>query len=774
MKNLFVITFGLLLIANSQAATPVSFTSPPKPPGTLSVINNAPGNQIDPRIHADVVTYSSENGGISEIRYFDFSKLVDPDNAIPGGVSDILPAPFGASSILFVRTVGTQGRLFSFDTAAANPPQELYPALDANRGNPISSNNWVVWEDYSFGPSPTGSEIVVFDNTLGTATRLTNDTLVDLLPAISPDGGLALWVKCTSSLACDIWKALNAGGTWTESAVTSNGHSFSPSTDGVNMVYVTASPIASDLNADIFWQPVAGGTEQQLTLLGEQTNPRISDQLVVFETSYPGSPFLDIQAFDMLNNRLYPITQTTDKTETLGDVVVSPSGQARVVYKVFENGSFNLSAYTFNLNPTANAGLDQSVNEGEPVTLTGTGSGPAGLSTLDYAWTQIGGPNVPLSDPTSIQPTFAAPNVPRGGATLSFDLSITDGQRVSQKSTVNITVKDVNHPPVADAGTPQTVQEDSTAVLDGSASFDPDNDPLSYSWTQKSGPAVTFLNLNTDANPRIKIPLVGNAGAKLIFELAVSDGLATATKSVTINVDHANHPPVANAGPDQTVTEGNPVTLSGLASTDPDSDQLTYTWSQLLGPNVVLNPPNGFMTTFTAPQVGPGGALLDFQLMVDDGLLDSAPDKVNVKVLDSADLPTCKRGRAEPKFLWPPTHNLLPVEIEAVGQRTGYLTGKINDQDDDLRITITQVTQDEPVTSPSDGDMKPDAIIESEEVLLRSERAPKGNGRVYHVGFTAKNKLNKSCTGMVKICVPVNRKSECKDDGPLYNSFGLQ
>ena len=44
------------------------------------------------------------------------------------------------------------------------------------------------------------------------------------------------------------------------------------------------------------------------------------------------------------------------------------------------------------------------------------------------------------------------------------------------------------HPPVALVGPDQALAEASLVTLDGSASFDPDADPLTFLWQQVSGP----------------------------------------------------------------------------------------------------------------------------------------------------------------------------------------------------------------------------------------------------------------------------------------------
>ena len=70
-----------------------------------------------------------------------------------------------------------------------------------------------------------------------------------------------------------------------------------------------------------------------------------------------------------------------------------------------------------------------------------------------------------------------------------------------------------------------------------------------------------------------------------------------------------------------------------------------------------------------------------------------------------------------------------------------------------------------------DGDTSPDGILSPLQV--RSERSGTGNGRVYHIYFTATNTQGSSCTGGVTVCVPHDQgqQSICIDEGALYNSL---
>ncbi|HVK65966.1 MAG TPA: M36 family metallopeptidase, partial [Polyangium sp.] len=82
--------------------------------------------------------------------------------------------------------------------------------------------------------------------------------------------------------------------------------------------------------------------------------------------------------------------------------------------------------------------------------------------------------------------------------------------------------------------------------------------------------------------------------------------------------DAPNQPPIADAGPDQTVTSGDNVALDGSGSSDPDNDALAYAWTQQVGGSVGLNDADTAAPHFIAPTVLMD-TLLTFQLAVTDG-----------------------------------------------------------------------------------------------------------------------------------------------------------
>lgn len=123
--------------------------------------------------------------------------------------------------------------------------------------------------------------------------------------------------------------------------------------------------------------------------------------------------------------------------------------------------------------------------------------------------------------------------------------------------------------------------------------------------------------------------------------------------------------------------------------------------------------------------------------------------------------PDCSAATATPTTIWPPDGRMVPVAL-----------GGVTDPDGDpVSIAVTAVFQDEPLAKKG----QPDATgLGTAEPRVRASRAGSGDGRVYHLTFTATDPRGASCTGTVTVCVPHDQgnRSTCGDGGPLVVSAG--
>ena len=283
--------------------------------------------------------------------------------------------------------------------------------------------------------------------------------------------------------------------------------------------------------------------------------------------------------------------------------------------------------------PVADAGPDQTVREFSQVKLVGTGSDPDG-DRISQSWTQISGPSVDYNEFLT-ELTFVAPNVSTDETiTLEFEFQVRDVHGAISTDTASVIVDAINHPPKANAGPDQTVQENTNVQLNG-VGFDPDGDELTQSWTQISGPKVTLSESDTSISFTAPTGLP-NKVSKLTFEFQVADSYGGSdSDSVNVMVVAANNGPSANAGPDREVDENVQLTLT-CSGSDPDGDTLMYTWTQTSGPAVEITNPNNPVLTFVSPSVVKT-TVLEFNCTVTDGTLSSS-DSVSVTVLNTLTL----------------------------------------------------------------------------------------------------------------------------------------
>jgi hypothetical protein len=289
-------------------------------------------------------------------------------------------------------------------------------------------------------------------------------------------------------------------------------------------------------------------------------------------------------------------------------------------------GSVIVNAAAANVQPVADAGIDQNVTVNTLVTLDGTNSTDANFDTLTYKWDWIAHPGTaPTLAATSPKPTFS----PSAAGTYVLTLTVNDGKLSSTADPISITVSATNSVPVAATGADQYVLVSALVTLDGSSSTDADKlDILSYKWTlNKPVGSTASLSSATAQKPTFTADAEGVYVASLVVSDSKSDSSNQALTRVTASTV-ANSPPVANAGTAQTVTTTATVTLAGSA-TDANSDTLTYKWYLVTKPTgslASLSLSTTLAPTFTPDQVG----IYVVVLIANDGKVDSAPSSVTI------------------------------------------------------------------------------------------------------------------------------------------------
>ncbi len=186
-----------------------------------------------------------------------------------------------------------------------------------------------------------------------------------------------------------------------------------------------------------------------------------------------------------------------------------------------------------------------------------------------------------------------------------------------------------NNVPTAMAGETAYIDLGDTAELDGSDSSDPDGDTLEFSWELTSEPQDnTAALVDTDTEfPTITPDVTGAYQATL----TVTDpGGLSDSDQVSIWVAAGNEAPIADAGGNQTVDQGDTVQLDGSGSQDPNGDSLDFYWSVVSYPGSAPTLANGTspIPTFVASDLG----VYVLDLVVNDGVLSSAPDTVEITV----------------------------------------------------------------------------------------------------------------------------------------------
>ncbi len=192
------------------------------------------------------------------------------------------------------------------------------------------------------------------------------------------------------------------------------------------------------------------------------------------------------------------------------------------------------------------------------------------------------------------------------------------------------------------------------------------------------------------------------------------------------------------------------VALQALALGILVSDVFVPTGGDYAGQAAILqddaNTTGGVFITTAADGTGTADAILD--IIETCGTANDDPD--------------CSGAVPSESALWPPNHKMKNIGI-----------GNVTDPDgDNVTITIDSIFQDEPTNGLGDGDKSPDGTgVGTDTAQVRAERSGAGDGRVYHISFTADDGEGGTCTGEVLVSVPHDQSGAAAvDQGALFDS----
>lgn len=234
------------------------------------------------------------------------------------------------------------------------------------------------------------------------------------------------------------------------------------------------------------------------------------------------------------------------------------------------------------------------------VQLDGSESHDADGDALAYEWSQVDGPAVTLLEGRTATPRFYALKA----GTYRFQLVVSDGEARSEPAFVDVVVERGNRPPVAVV--PERVESllGESVTLDGSESYDPDGDALTYRWEQVEGPPVV---LEGSILRRPGLSFTPPREGTYVFALTIHDGTdESAPARTTLVVTRPNLPPVArirtarktvvlpavshpplrlHVTENQTLRMGE--TLVMRARVEPEVEGAHFAWRQTAGPKVL-------------------------------------------------------------------------------------------------------------------------------------------------------------------------------------------
>jgi DNA-binding beta-propeller fold protein YncE len=585
--------------------------------------------------------------------------------------------------------------------------------------------------------------------------------------AISPDGTTLFISDCLPDDA--IFRLPATGGTPTAIA---SGDSFG-SIRGITISPDGSALFVTDIGASgagpgVIWSlPATGGTRTVLASGGPLVNPHgiatspDGSTLFIADNWFYHAGIYSLPATGGEPILLAAVPSFTSYGRAL-DICVSPDGNT-----LFVAGGFCIYSLPSTGGALSVIPCTTSLSYATSIALSCDGQT---LFILDSAGLMNIGPTLiyrlPISGGTPTLVLSGPPLAAGGFMRLSHDgtkLYVTDFGEPAR-----VFVLSVAEPPVANAGDNIQIPSADQAhtVIQGTVT-DPDGDILEYRWLDGEQVLLDWSAAGSNGEAYLVLAVlpyfsIGNHTLILEAREVKSCGLSDSDEMV-LTIE--NSPPVVQAAPKHQVVEVgvDPIVVVGDAG-DFDGDTLSYKWlddnNNVLASGTVATTPGGEPVAIPDLNVPAGDARFPVgehtvRLQVSDGINEPVTDSVSVEVTDT----TAPSLSPVPSvtILWPPNHKLIPVTIWANAFDNGG---------GDIVLSV-KVQSSEPADAIGDGNTDVDYYIDSVnnetgviELRLRSERAGKGDGRVYTITITATDANQNQSNAAVQILAPHDKSKK--------------
>ncbi|WP_375579330.1 tandem-95 repeat protein [Marivirga tractuosa] len=280
------------------------------------------------------------------------------------------------------------------------------------------------------------------------------------------------------------------------------------------------------------------------------------------------------------------LQNSTTSTLTASDLN-SPGEYIFSIIVTDNDGATNSAEAIVNVNdevvnqlPNVDAGPDKfivlPINQ---VVLSGTASDPDG-EIVNYEWTKASGGFATLSGENTS--TLTASDLVEGNYRFRLSVTDNDGGKKTNAVDVNVAPEEVNIAPVVNAGNNKSITLPTNSVTLNASASDEDGEVISYLWEQVSG--ETDITISGENSSSLVIDELKEGIYDFQITVEDNDG-SLASDEVRVTVTALNTPPIANAGPNKTITlPQDSVEING-SGVDEDGTVEGYQWAQINGPS---------------------------------------------------------------------------------------------------------------------------------------------------------------------------------------------